>query len=460
MDTLAFVLSLFLLPILLVGSLFLFRGTVLDVSHLRPNPWPLILYMDFFLVLLPLPVVSYYGVERIPVLFVARSGIELAVVLYTILTLALYITTLGLLLRFLKFHAVHGTRFLSAPERVEKLALGMALYGVMLLVLFLAFGYQHAVLGVFFSGKTLLQIRLENAYQSGVPSQLASLLPLTGYLLAALGGYVAREKRGKGVLFLLLALFLLSAPGDKAPVVWGVIIWLFSEASLLPRKFFSLRTVVLAVFLLLAFAPLLYGLVLLQNPGFTLADFSLYLFGRLVVGQMAGVYETFGLADLGIFPEGDFYWHVFPGAKWFVDYLDYQKVLMMVTEGYDVTEMGVKNTYFIAEAFAIGGIPLVLLSPFFVALSTFLGLLFLSKLFNKLFVDPQVAQGLTLLVYFKTHSITGGFSSYPLLKGIILVAFQLALILIPTWAISKTLEVFANTLRLVKAHVTSSPPPR
>ena len=80
----------------------------------------------------------------------------------------------------------------------------------------------------------------------------------------------------------------------------------------------------------------------------------------------------------------DFYWHMFPGARLFVDYVDYQKVLMMVTEGYGYSEMGVKNSYFIAEAYAMGGFCVNVLSPIIVAFSTALGLIILIDLLKRI----------------------------------------------------------------------------
>ena len=145
---------------------------------------------------------------------------------------------------------------------------------------------------------------------------------------------------------------------------------------------------------------------------------------------MAGVYETFGLEKSGSLPKGDFYWHMFPGASLFVNYIDYQKALMMVTEGYGYSEMGVKNSYFIAEAFAIGGYPLMFLSPFIVAFSTALGLIVLVDLLKRI-VGSKLSWPIAMLLCVKTQSITGGFSSFPLLKGVILIVGQLLVI----WAL-------------------------
>ena len=130
---------------------------------------------------------------------------------------------------------------------------------------------------------------------------------------------------------------------------------------------------------------------------------------------------------------------MFPGARLFVDYVDYQKVLMMVTEGYGYSEMGVKNSYFIAEAYAMGGFALMFLSPIIVAFSTALGLIILIDLLKRI-VGKELCRPIATLLYLKTQSITGGFSHFPLLKGLILIVGQLFII----WILCIVVMHFTN----------------
>lgn len=110
---------------------------------------------------------------------------------------------------------------------------------------------------------------------------------------------------------------------------------------------------------------------------------------------------------------------------------------MMVTKGRGYSEMGVKNSYFIAEAYAIGGFPLIFLSPIIVAFSTALGLTILIDLLKGV-VGKGLSQPIAVLLYLKTQSITGGFSHFPLQKGLILMVGQLFII----WVFCKIIIFF------------------
>lgn len=438
---------------LISGSILVFllavwalKGTVLDVRY---QPWALILYFDLLLIVMPLPIVYTLGIENVPIIFAAQPGIEGEVAFYVFAVLVAYLVSLGI---FLRAFALRARVLTVAPScqlgKVYRLAIALSVYGIILMIVFYGLGMKHAFLTAFITGKPLLPIRLENAYASNVPSQIASLLPLVGYLVAAFGGYLGRVNGVRGIALLFFSLLILSMGGDKAPVAWGLIIWILGKSFLLRRRV-RLRRLLIAVALIVFLAlPLVYWAASLQIPGMTLKDFATYLFLRLGVGQMAGIYETFGLIKSDSLPEGDFYWHMVPLASFFVDYLDYQKMLMMVTEGYEVTEMGVKNSFFIAEAYAIGGWMLVVLSPFIVAFSTAVGILFLKALFNK-FVDPHLSQEIALLIYLKTHSITGGLASFPMFKGLILVVLQILAIWLPVVIISKLLNVL---MAIFKSH--------
>jgi len=167
-----------------------------------------------------------------------------------------------------------------------------------------------------------------------------------------------------------------------------------------------------------------YSLKGSQWPSFE--EFGAYLVNRLGIGQMAGMYETMALAKQGYFLTSNFYWHIIPFARFFVDYIDYHKHLMMITEGYEFTEMGVKNTYFVAEAYAIGGIWLAVLSPIIVGFASSLGLHLLMKMFKSA-IGSELAI-VAVPIYLLTHNITGGFSSFPLLKGLLLLTVHLGVL--------------------------------
>jgi len=416
------------LAIVPLVSYCVFKQTVLDVTSPKMNPWPLLWYFDIALVLIPLVIVSSFGVESIPVLFKSVSGTETGIAVVVIVTLIAYIVSLSLFLRLFQFHGRLPQRnTIAIKSRLRKVVLSLSLLGLLLIGSFYLLGYKHAFVTTIVRREPLLQIRLANQYSSRVPSQVQSILWVVGYLLAACGGYLGTLDEEHSLVALGISLFVLAAPGDKAPPIWGLLIWLLARGFLMPRKLISIRSFVYFSVLILCALSIVYIVVSMQMNELTLPQFFRYLVNRLGVGQMAGVYETFGLARNGMLPKGDFYWHMFPGARMFVDYTDYQKVLMMVTEGYGYSEMGVKNTYFIAEAYAIGGVPLLLASPVIVAFSTALGLAILKLLLGQI-VGREVCGPVATLLYFKTQSITGGFSHFPLQKGLILISAYLLII--------------------------------
>lgn len=106
----------------------------------------------------------------------------------------------------------------------------------------------------------------------------------------------------------------------------------------------SWRTVFKTLFLS---APLLYVLVYfvvsLQVTDLSIEKFNIYLLNRIGVGQKWAVFlKPSQFQEWGV----NFTWHMIPGASFFVDYIPYDKMLMMVTEGYGYTQMGVKNSLF------------------------------------------------------------------------------------------------------------------
>jgi hypothetical protein len=186
---------------------------------------------------------------------------------------------------------------------------------------------------------------------------------------------------------------------------------------------------------------ILYVVVSFQIPNLNFVNFWIYLYNRLGIGQMEGVYETFSLDEI---PEGRYYLHMIPFASLFTHYTNFQKILMMVTEGYDYASMGVKNSLFIAEAYAIGGWGLTLISPIIVGITYGLGLFVFFKGLKFLFGD-DVARVYFLPLYLLTHQLTGGFSGFPLLKRVI----HILLLLTSVWVIRRLLQIMEHLIHSI-----------
>ena len=447
----------FLSGFTLTVALVAMRGTILDITRFRENPWPILWYIQLLVVLVPVTVVSVVGIEGIwatgaRILLAAVRGSETEIALIVLGTLLLYISSLAIFLRTAGLKALSDEiTFIKGHERIiSQYAWGLMIVGTLVFAIFGVLGFRHAFIASWLGSERLLKVRLANTYEIGVPSQVIPVFFWIAYILSMLGGlYFRLQQRRDGILFGLYSLFLASAPGNKAPVIIATLLWIIAARIGIPKVIYSLKAVVSGGVGLVVVAGLIYWTFQRQYPDAVFSQFVLYVLSRLGVGQMNGTYSTFGLAMSGNLPIGEYYWALIPGASFLNrEYVNYQKVLMMVTEGYGFTEMGVVNSYFIAEAFAIGGYPLVWLSPIIVALSSVVGIVCLRRMLGYLVWRPLAPQ-LSLVLFLVTHDITGGFNSFPLFKGLIVVGMMLfaALWPIKVWRPVQYLRREVHTLR-------------
>lgn len=408
-----------LLIIFTLSIFYLFsKGTVIEFNPNRGSVWSLLLYQMLALVLMPLILLNFYGASQFSsVLSHVKDEDVFWISLLVLYATFFFLITLAIFLKFLKVPfqielkkgVLESTELKVFVNTFIFCALGLLIFSQIFL------GYKHAFIEAIVTGRNILNIRLENTYQSKLPSQIAYLINLS-YIISSIfsGVLIVLKKYKKSIFYLLLALLFASAGGGKAPVFTAITICFISYMSLTGLKI-SIKKV---MFSTLIYFPTLYiflfSIVSLQIPDLNFKEFNLYLIGRVGVGQMAGTFETFSIAPI----EGDFYLHAIPFSRIFFDYIPYDKALMMYTEGFGFSEMGVKNSFFISEAFGMGGSYLVLVSPFIVGLSYAIGIklnyIFLQKMFSE-----SVALIFTLPLYLMSSNITGGFSSFLFLKGLI-----------------------------------------
>ena len=415
------------------------KGTVLDITRPKQNPWPLLWYLQLLLVLVPVNVISALGIAGIwstgaRALMGAVPGTETEVALTVIGTLLLYILSLALMLRVVRLKELRDELIWIRGHEGDILwyAKTFILIGTSIFIVFTILGFRHAFIESWLTSRRLLEVRLMNNYHTSVPSQIIPILFWIGYLLSMLGGFTFRlKRRSQGFFILLYSLFLTSALGNKAPIVITILLWIISARMEIPKSWYSLRTIAFGGFSLIFVGGLIYALFLRQYPNAGFSEFILYVLSRLGIGQMNGTYITFGWAKTDELPGGNYYWGLIPGASFLnKEYINYQKVIMMISEGYSYTEMGVVNSYFIAEAFAIGGYPLLWLSPIIVAVTSAIAMVILRKMFKFLLWKP-IASQMSLVLFLLTHDITGGFNGFPLLKSTLLVASLLFFALSP-----------------------------
>ncbi|MCB2173643.1 hypothetical protein KQH41_00090 [bacterium] len=413
--------TLFILLLAIISVLILYffaKNTQLLLNLREGSVWSLLLYKEYFLVFLPLLLVLTFGVQPFENALLNTDNKDVfRIALISSFSVIIFTANLVIFAIIFKVNISRVDRVMAILDvRVKRFvdaALLLALFLYLFSSMFLS--YNHAFLSSIFSGESILTYRLENVYASRLPTQLSYLIILAAYLSSIYAPFlVLRDKRLAGTFYFILAIFLSSSQGDKAPVLISLFLFTLSYLSITGTRV-TLKTLFKIILL---FLPILYFAAYLvsslQIPDITFNDFNIYLVNRLGVGQMSGVFETFSIPKI----EGTFYWHAIPFASFFVDYVPYDKELMMIVEGFDYESMGVKNSLFISEAYGMGGWPMVIISPFILAFSYALGMKLLFIYLRFLYGNP-VATLFAVPLYLVSAPITGGFSSFVFFKGLI-----------------------------------------
>lgn len=414
----------------------MFRGTLLATNTANGQWWPLWLYQQFAWVL-PAPILlATMGVAAFPTtLLVVRDSQTFQISAWTLYAATFFFITVALCIRVLpkcwaQFHDDEISQ--QSISRFAWIAVGMGIATMAAGVAFL--GYHHAILDAAIAGEGLSKSRIANKYATNLPSQAQFVMEVAAWVGAVQAGYsFAWQRRWTATAYFIAATALAGAGGGKAPVITQILLagigYLVAS-----RKPLNVRLMTMSF---LVGAPLfiyfIYYVVALQIPDLTLVKFVGYLFDRLFMAQMAGTYDGLALGQL----HGAFYWHMIPFASLFEQYIPYDKSLMMYVEGYDFASVGVKNSFFISEAFGIGGYGLVLVSPFIVGVSFAAGIGLTYGALRMMF-GYSVARMYFLPLSLQLMSVTGGFSSFPLFKGYILLFLVLGTIWIP-WCLMSLL---------------------
>ena len=427
---------LFLICLVLYAFYALTKKTCFALNLSAGSVWSLLLYREFVMIFLPILLLMFYGSEPFTdYIFNIKDDKIFSISLIVIYAIFVFSLTIFVLSKYLPVLISKEDKAKSIDDpRVKKFANASLACGfAILLFSYIFLSYEHAFLRALLSGDGLIKIRLANSYASKLPSQVSYFIVFASQIAAIFSSiHLINKKYFRFLMYFSCALFLASARGDKAPVLMCIILAILSYfyikglvvslGKILFRVFFSL--------LLLYFS--IYFVASLQIPNLSIDVFNVYLLGRLGVGQMGGVFETFSISKI----KGDYFWHTIPFAQFFVNYIPYDKMLMMVTEGYDFDAMGVKNSLFISEAYGIGGMLLVFISPFVVGCSYVLGSYLLFEILKKLY-GRSVAVVYAIPLYLLSSALTGGFSSFPFLKGILLNLFALLFV----WVIYKTMNI-------------------
>lgn len=433
---------LFSVVIIFGSSIFLClkKGTFLDFK----NIWSVIFYKQALLILLPVLLLSIINAKEFVALrMVNQSDVFFisSLVLFSFFVFALFFLVLNRV--FLKSKYINlSSRVYVYDSAVDYFSIAAVFSGVFLLTFSILFlGYQHAFITSIFSGVNVLHVRLQNAYSTNLPSQLAYLMTVSYWIAAIYSGLLATEKRYvNSLFFFVVGVFLSSAGGAKAPVanllIFFVMSYLYYSSFSLKKVSFSKILLWFPVYISAIFI-ILYYVVSLQVADLTISKFLIYLLERLGVGQMAGVYETFSINFL--LPESA--WHMIPFANLFVDYPVFSKELMLFTENREFSDTGVKSSFFIAEAYGMGGWFLMIVSPVWMAFAYIIKIFILS-FFLKFAFGESVRDIYLLPLFFLSTNPTGDFSSFAFQKGTLLLVFTLIFVYLFLFVFKPSIKFF------------------
>lgn len=306
-------------------------------------------------------------------------------------------------------------------------------------ILWLCKGVGHSFLLSFLSGESISLYRHKISLINFARYSKHFFTFITPFVTIIVASGQITESRLKQCLYLLCILFIASWGGAKGPFI-NILIMFFISKSLFLRKKIGLRYFVILVSFSILVSFMIYKIVIFQYPALkSFSHFLDYFCQRVFVAQMIGVYEQFNLwlhNSLYIF-------HGVPFASFFTDFPQFHKDLMLISEDrIDPNSIGIKNTLFIAEAYAMGGWPLLTASPFIMALNLSISYVWMVFLLNRLsFMDFEFSKRVVALALFSYVGITGGFSDLIFFKTTVMltifllpfIALQRAFIMIKTF---------------------------
>ena len=257
-------------------------------------------------------------------------------------------------------------------------------------------GVTHAFYKAIFMGQDLLTIRLKNRYESHGPTHIVGLVTYSFVLLSFLIGLIHNKKLNyyEKYLYIILVLYASTMYGNKGYVVKVFLLFYVGAAF---RDDHSKQKILIIIPIVFVFIT--YYLASVQYQNITPLDFMEYIVNRVGAAQIHGVYEQFSLN----IRDWEYIYNEIPFSGFFIDETkSFGKDLMMSTWSYNLQEYetGVMNSFFIGEAYAIGGYFMVFISCIVVAfnycLIVYLHIKLLTKYFTLSLFKAQIISSLYL----------------------------------------------------------------
>lgn len=401
-----------------------FRGTIFQFSPSK-NRWGGVVYWReiFTLIVMGCIVFEFVDINDLVVVHVTPDSI-IETTPYILITICLFIVSVSILSRKIFTTSLvhdHSSQIsLSCSENIDdqkNVLYSSAAILVVLISVMLLSGYEHSFIGAVWGDEDLMTIRLRNSYSDALPQHFQTYGRYAVILTAVLLG-VTGVNLSNLVFFAIFSLVFYSSSffGDKSPIVQSILLYFFAKYGNNNSKLMSNWRL-----FFIAFATLLiaYIVVKVQDAD---ADFIAFMFNRIGIGQIQGVYEQFVLK----IQKFDYIYNELPLSGLFINSGgDYSKDIMMNTFGLYLkdNEVGVMNSYFIGEAYAVGGYMFLFLSPIIVAFNVCLVChLMIHAMMRYFKLNKTVAQNVSVLFGTSIMSLTvdlGGLIFFKKLIGFI-----------------------------------------
>ncbi len=406
--------------------------------------------------MLPGSVLYYYGIYNdYTTTFYVTNDNAVTTTYFVWYALAVFIIVFALLSKH-KYYLRPKITLSKHDIRTLTLLLGISILCLFIVVsIFYSFGMRNALIGSVITHENIVEIRLANRY-SGIPTVIISYFIFLLHFSAILFGASIRSlSKVKKFFYFFALLFFMSWLGDKALYLYIFVeifishIYFISISTINEHKASrtlsksSIKLIIISIFSIVAFL-----IVAQLQIGFTNTHQLVgYLMGRGVLGQIAGVYEEFGLGlhDIGYALTN------LPFLSFLFNHDYFNKDLMMATWGVGLAsseDTGVMNSMFIGEAFAIGGYGLVLMSPIIVAVSLFWSHSLLYWIMRKFInINRNLMKSITVFIVASTFSLAGDFGPYMFMKlAIMEILFLISILIIYKMMVIRTNDRCAKLL--------------
>lgn len=409
------------------------KGTVFGISTQNKMFGGLFLVRELFgMVLIGVLLFEAMGAEYFRTFYVTEASIH-STSMAIIITLVVLLSSIGFFSKsfFKKLLIVRPLGQGAQPHhRSLSVELINAVAAITLLLVLWAHlgGARHAFFMALNQGSDLLVIRMSNRYDFSGPAHVMGFMQF-GYLLLAVLLGLFKQRLSFMAFFGYAALVIYAATmgGGKAPLIIVLMAYCLGRLSFVQLN--PIKALVAAISIAATSLLLVFVLVKIQFPAFDNQEVVFYIFERLGVGQIQGVYEQFGLR----LRDSSYIFNEIPMSGIFIGAEPYSKDLMMSAGAYgmDPKSIGVMNSFFIGEAMAIGGETFMYASPIIVAFNYCATAAVLVWLNTRFFgLDLLTSQRIISLFFPLIANFTGDLGGLLFFKKMIAVVFFMCMVLL------------------------------